>query len=160
MISMAYGRPFMIPVHQGLQLPQIIDDELLSSYPDPPAEQPDDKPSHMAFFVHTLQLYEIMGDILTTLYSGGNKRSLGENIGPTRMDRAQHSQSHRPHVDEQNRATRLNSIIRLEIDLSTWEQNLPWFLSLYRDKERPRLNPSDYKNNRILIRQSNVLRSR
>lgn len=157
---MAYGRPFMIPVHRDLQLPQIIDDELLSSYPNPPAGQPEDKPSHMAFFVYTLQLYEIMGDILITLYSGGNKRSLGENIGPAVIDRAQQSQSPRPDGDEKNRATKLNSIIRLEIALSTWEQSLPWFLRLYRDKERPRLNPSEYRNNRILIRQSNVLRSR
>lgn len=75
---MAYGRPFMIPVTQDLNLPQVIDDELLTSYPDTPAEQPHDKPSHMSFFVHTLQLYEIMGEILTTLYSNSTKRSSGE----------------------------------------------------------------------------------
>lgn len=58
----------------------MIDDELLTTFPDPPAEQPDDKPSHMSFFVHTLQLYEIMGEILTTLYSNSTKRSSGEAI--------------------------------------------------------------------------------
>jgi hypothetical protein len=160
MISMAYGRPFMIPVRQEFDLPQIIDDELLSSFPNPPAEQPVDKPSHMGFFVYTLQLYEIMGDILVTLYSTGSKRSVGDKLGPTTMDLAQRSQSPRPDVDEQNRATNLNSIIRLEMTLSTWEQSLPWFLRLYRERERPRLNPSDYRSNRILLRQSNVLRSR
>ena len=75
---MAYGRPFMIPVTQNLILPEAIDDEILTSYPDPPAKQPEDKPSHMAFFVHTLQLYEIMGDILTTLYSTGTRRTNDE----------------------------------------------------------------------------------
>lgn len=80
-ISMAYGRPFMIPVTRDLILPSSIDDELLTSAPQPPAVQPEEKPSQMAFFVHTLQLYEVMGDILTTVYSGGTRRSVGTTPG-------------------------------------------------------------------------------
>lgn len=126
---MAYGRPFMIPVSQHPALPQIIDDDLLSS--EKPAVQPEDKPSHMAFFVHTLQLYEIMGDILNTVYSGGDRRSIA---GTT---------------PEQEGG--LNAVIRLQSALSSWERALPWFL-----KPSGLASISD----NAIIRQNNVLRAR
>ena len=146
-ISMAYGRPFMIPVTQNLNLPQAIDDELLTSYPNPPATQPPDKPSHMAFFVHTLQLYEIMGEILTTLYSTGTRRLLEDTSGVS---------------DEQQRATNLSSIIRLEMALDTWEKGLPWFLRLGTYTRDSADSPRNQRNktDNILLRQNNVLRAR
>ncbi|KAI7849795.1 fungal-specific transcription factor domain-containing protein [Circinella umbellata] len=146
-ISMAYGRPFMIPVTQNLILPEAIDDELLTSYPDPPAKQPEDKPTRMAFFVHTLQLYEIMGDILTTLYSTGTRRTNEEASIVS---------------DEQLRAGNISSVIRLEMALNTWEKALPWFLRLgiyTQDSANSPRNRRSMTDN-ILLRQNNVLRAR
>lgn len=128
---MAYGRPFMIPVSQQPALPQVIDDDLLTTAPNPPAVQPEDKPSHMAFFVHTIRLYEIMGDILNTIYSGGTRRSVGNMNTPEEGG--------------------LNAVIRLQSALSTWERTLPWFL-------KPSGLASLTDN--AIIRQNNVLRAR
>ncbi|KAI9497290.1 fungal-specific transcription factor domain-containing protein [Zychaea mexicana] len=154
MISMAYGRPFMIPVTQNLILPQAIDDELLTSNSDPPAAQPENKPSQMAFFVHTLQLYEIMGDILTTLYSTGTRRL--EN------DTYLFKYIFEMILDEQQRTSNLSSIIRLEMALNAWEKALPWFLRLgtyTQDSANSPRNRRDMTDN-ILLRQNNVLRAR
>ncbi|OZJ01854.1 hypothetical protein BZG36_05335 [Bifiguratus adelaidae] len=161
-ISMAYGRPFMIPVTPNIALPQIVDDELLTTYPHPPAIQPDDKPSQTACFVYKLQLYEIMGDILTTMYSGGSRRSLGDMAGIGMLDRASLSQSSPSEID-QSRTEHMNSTMRLEMALSTWEKALPWFLQLRnynKASSNSRPDRIGIMTENVFLRQANVLRTR
>ncbi|KAI8640257.1 fungal-specific transcription factor domain-containing protein [Parasitella parasitica] len=143
-ISMAYGRPFMIPISRDLKLPQAIDDELLTVAPRPPALQPKTKPSQMAFLVHTIQLYEIMGEILLTLYSDG------ETFGGA-MDTA--FPSARSEIDGSNLATSLNSIIKLEMALSSWKQNLPPFLQHDQGSDSIFLLEKDENEAKKLLRQ-------
>ncbi|CEP11903.1 hypothetical protein [Parasitella parasitica] len=150
-ISMAYGRPFMIPISRDLKLPQAIDDELLTVAPRSPALQPKTKPSQMAFLVHTIQLYEIMGEILLTLYSDG------ETFGGA-VDNA--FPSARSEIDGSNLATSLNSIIKLEMALSSWKQNLPPFLQHDQSMDSMFLLEKDITAAKKLLRQCNVLKAR
>ncbi|CAO0793285.1 unnamed protein product [Mucor circinelloides] len=150
-ISMAYGRPFMIPISRDLKLPQAIDDELLTVAPCPPAKQPEAKPSQMAFLVHTIKLYEIMGEILLTLYSDG------DTFGGA-VDHA--SPSARSEIDGNNLATSLNSILKLEIALCSWKQDLPPFLRHDQSRDAIFLLERDENEARKLLRQCNVLKAR
>ncbi|OZJ01593.1 hypothetical protein BZG36_05466 [Bifiguratus adelaidae] len=123
-ISMAYGRPFMIPVTLNITLPQIVDDELLTTYPHPPAIQPDDKPSQTA-------CAEVDG-LLETL-------------------------------PELRRTEHMNSAMRLEMALSTWEKALPWFLQLRNyNKASSNNHPGriGITTENVFFRQANVLRTR
>lgn len=150
-ISMAYGRPFMIPISRDLKLPQAIDDELLTVAPHPPAIQTTSKPSQMAFLVHTIKLYEIMGEILLTLYSDG------ETFGGA-VDNA--LPSARSEIDGDNLATSLNSILKLEMALSSWKQDLPPFLQHDQSKDIIFLLEKDENEAKKLLRQCNVLKAR
>lgn len=150
-ISMAYGRPFMIPISRDLKLPQVIDDELLTVAPRPPAVQTTSKPSQMAFLVHTIKLYEIMGEILLTLYSDG------ETFGGA-VDNA--SPSARSEIDGDNLATSLNSILKLEMALSSWKQGLPPFLQHDQSRDGIFLLEKDENEAKKLLRQCNVLKAR
>lgn len=150
---MAYGRPFMIPVARDIKLPEIIDDEILTTSPHPPAIQPEGKPSQMAFLVYTIKLYEIMGEILLTLYSDNSE---GFGNGNTMIDKESHPA--KSEIDKQNLAKSLNAIIKLEMALSSWKQSLP-----------PFLQENNYKNDEVLaddveksklVRQCNILKAR
>ncbi|KAF1796350.1 fungal-specific transcription factor domain-containing protein [Mucor lusitanicus] len=150
-ISMAYGRPFMIPISRDLKLPQVIDDELLTVAPHPPAQQPASKPSQMAFLVHTIKLYEIMGEILLTLYSDG------DTFGGA-VDHA--SPSARSEIDGDNLATSLNSILKLEMALCSWKQDLPPFLQHDQSRNAIFQMEKDELESKKLLRQCNVLKAR
>jgi hypothetical protein len=151
----------MIPVTRNLVLPQIIDDELLTTDPCLSAVQPDDKPSYMAFFVNTLQLYEIMGDILVTLYSIEAKKSPDDGLTS-----GQNTPNHFPRADieERNRNRNLNSVLRLEMSLHSWKKALPPCLlpETYTDKDTANIPPyrRGYTTDHILFRQANVLQAR
>ena len=71
-LSMTFGRPAMISksVAQAVPLPAMIDDQYLSngSNYDPHSDR--SRPMSMAFFVKSLEIYEIVNDILISLYSG------------------------------------------------------------------------------------------
>ncbi|KAK4511983.1 uncharacterized protein ATC70_003982 [Mucor velutinosus] len=150
-ISMAYGRPFMVPISRDLKLPQVIDDELLTVAPHPPANQPESKPSQMAFLVHTIKLYEIMGEILLTLYSDG------DTFGGA-VDHA--SPSARSEIDGDNLATSLNSILKLEMALCSWKQDLPPFLQHDQSRDAIFRMEKDENEAKKLLRQCNVLKAR
>jgi hypothetical protein len=150
---MAYGRPFMIPVTRDLKLPDIIDDEILTAPPHAPARQPEGKPSQMAFLVYTIKLYEIMGEILLTLYSDNS-----EGFSSTDNSRENGLSNARSEIDEQNLARSLNSIIKLEMALNSWKQSLPVFLQHNYNRNRE-ISEDDVKA-RKLLRQCNVLKAR
>lgn len=69
-ISMTFGRPAMISrVSSGaVPLPLIVDDEFISSETTSEPSQQGDQPSIMWFYAKTLELYEIMNDVLLSLY--------------------------------------------------------------------------------------------
>ncbi|KAE8372401.1 fungal-specific transcription factor domain-containing protein [Aspergillus bertholletiae] len=69
-ISMTFGRPAMISKAscESVPLPATVDEEYISTASDIEVAQPADRPSVMAFYAKSLELYEIMNDILLSLY--------------------------------------------------------------------------------------------
>lgn len=67
---MTFGRPAMISkISNGaVPLPALIDDEFIPAEATLEPEQPAQQPSLMAFYAKTLELYEIMNDVLLSLY--------------------------------------------------------------------------------------------
>ncbi|KAE8140557.1 fungal-specific transcription factor domain-containing protein [Aspergillus pseudotamarii] len=69
-ISMTFGRPAMISKAscESVPLPATVDEEYIPTASGIEATQPADQPSVMAFYAKSLELYEIMNDILLSLY--------------------------------------------------------------------------------------------
>ncbi|KAL4877987.1 fungal-specific transcription factor domain-containing protein [Aspergillus karnatakaensis] len=69
-ISMTFGRPAMISKAScgSVPLPATIDEEYIASASGSEATQPADRPSFMAFYAKSLELYEILNDVLLSLY--------------------------------------------------------------------------------------------
>ncbi|KAE8342668.1 hypothetical protein BDV24DRAFT_173673 [Aspergillus arachidicola] len=69
-ISMTFGRPAMISKAscESVPLPATVDEEYIPTASGVEATQPADQPSVMAFYAKSLELYEIMNDILLSLY--------------------------------------------------------------------------------------------
>ncbi|KAI9370712.1 fungal-specific transcription factor domain-containing protein [Aspergillus egyptiacus] len=69
-ISMTFGRPAMISKAScgSVPLPATIDEEYLASASGAGATQPADRPSMMAFYAKSLELYEILHNVLLSLY--------------------------------------------------------------------------------------------
>ena len=71
---MTFGRPSMIarwlPENVTVPLPSMIDDEFLDSQAESAATRPDGRPTILAFFIKSLELYDIVNDILLELYQG------------------------------------------------------------------------------------------
>lgn len=67
---MTFGRPAMISKasSEAVPLPVAVDEEYISVSSSAEATQPADRPSMMDFSVKTLELYEIMNDVLLSLY--------------------------------------------------------------------------------------------
>ncbi|KAJ5167561.1 uncharacterized protein N7482_006342 [Penicillium canariense] len=69
-ISMTFGRPAMISKvsSTAVPLPFTVDDEFISTDTTSEPVQPVEQPSIMAFYAKSLELYEIMNDVLLSLY--------------------------------------------------------------------------------------------
>ncbi|EAW07126.1 transcription factor domain-containing protein [Aspergillus clavatus NRRL 1] len=69
-ISMTFGRPAMISKAScgSVPLPATVDEEYIPAAVGDEATQPADRPSVMAFYAKSLELYEILNDILLSLY--------------------------------------------------------------------------------------------
>lgn len=67
---MTFGRPAMISKASSgaVPLPITVDDEFISAASADEPTQPAERPSMMAFYAKTLELYEIMNDVLLSLY--------------------------------------------------------------------------------------------
>lgn len=67
---MTFGRPAMISkVSSGaVPLPITVDDKFISTASLAEPTQPAERPSMMVFYAKTLELYEIMNDVLLSLY--------------------------------------------------------------------------------------------
>jgi hypothetical protein len=133
---MTFGRPSMISLHSQVTLPLEVDDEHIQAE-STICEQPEGRPSRVSFFIQTLKLYDILGEILAYFYdSSGSKCSLSAN----------------EKADDY-----YQSLLRLDRRLLDFQRELPPFL---------RLHPID-KNNRpysheypFTTRQANVLHAR
>lgn len=53
----------------------MIDDEFLDSQVEPSATRPDGKPATVAFFIKSLELYDIVNDVLAELYMNSGEKS-------------------------------------------------------------------------------------
>lgn len=117
-------------------LPAMIDDEFLSHQPGIEAVQPADQPSMIAFFVKTLQLYDIINDLLLTLYMG-------------RDDNGQKDQY--DFYFGQTESGDIATVYQLDRALMIWGQTLPSHL---------RLSSLESSRNATFMRQAIVLRAR
>ena len=68
---MTFGRPAMISKASStsVPLPDAIDEEYIPAASGAQAKQPTDRPSVMAFYAKSLELYEILNDVLLSLYN-------------------------------------------------------------------------------------------
>ena len=69
-ISMTFGRPAMISKAScgPVPLPATVDEEYIPASSGGEVSQPEHQPSMMAFYAKSLELYEILNDILLSLY--------------------------------------------------------------------------------------------
>lgn len=136
-VSMTFGRPAMISRQSGqaVPLPAAIDEEDVSQSSGSQRAQPSsDRPSMMAFYAKSLELYEIMNDVLLILY------------GPVPED------SHGIHDFYFNSETREGEPTTFDLDraLTKWCRNLPSHLR----------DPSEVSGDIVFTRQAIVLRAR
>lgn len=70
-ISLKFGRPGSMHLEEARNVPYPlpVDDQYIQPQTRNP-RQPSNRPSTVPFFIHTIKLFQIAGDILRTLYSG------------------------------------------------------------------------------------------
>lgn len=132
-LSMTLGRPMSLSDAWPVKLPRAIDDE----YMDPGSlihEQPSHVFSCTYFYICTIKLYKILGSILTNVYN--LYPALGGNKAPT----------------EQNENNPLDTLVKMDCELSDFESNIPPQLHWKRREGE--------EKSLILERQSNVLHAR
>jgi hypothetical protein len=136
---MTFGRPAMISksLADAVPLPAMIEPEGLSYQTSLTSFQPGTPTSMIAFFVHSLQLYNIINDILLELYMADDQ---GEQKDPHGFAPEQSYQS----FD-------MAAILKLDGDLMTWGRTLPPHLCVSR---------TESSENIIFWRQAIVCRAR
>ncbi|EON65107.1 hypothetical protein W97_04343 [Coniosporium apollinis CBS 100218] len=136
-LSMTFGRPAMITSQAAATVPRPVTPNELPEQPDPLGRiSAGSGPlSDLNFFIQTLQLYEILNEILLDLYtpasSGPSEDAYEFYFGTISVGKG-------------------NSIFELERKLLRWNQDLPIHL---------RYEPDSNKHE-IHIRQANILRLR
>ncbi|KAG2420492.1 hypothetical protein HFD88_000104 [Aspergillus terreus] len=138
-ISMTFGRPAMISKAScgSVPLPATIDEEYIPAASGVEATQPADRPSLMAFYAKSLELYEILNDILLSLYKPVPEES-PEDIYDFYFNKESSEGEH--------------TIFQLDRALTKWTKSLP-----------PHLRGSYYAGGSgyiVFYRQSVVLRAR
>jgi hypothetical protein len=120
----------------SVPLPATVDEEYIASASGAEAIQPADRPSMMAFYAKSLELYEILNDVLLSLYKPIPEES-PEDIYDFYFNRE-------PSEGEL-------TIFELDRALTKWTRSLPAHL---------RGDPSPVADNIIFYRQCVVLRAR
>lgn len=126
-----------------LVLPVAVDDEYLTRLPDAPGSQPDETPSLTECYVQTVQLQDILGEILTTLYHSDPNPSPGSSLSTG------------------TKSVDFHKLFAVDSLLTAWHKRLPPQLqaSQYKNSgEPPTLNLSDRKV--VYRRQAIVLEVR
>jgi hypothetical protein len=120
---MIYGRPMMIHPSQtrSFSLPSVVDDDLLAPDHKSPASQPPDQPSKITFYVHSLKLLQILGDILDSFYSQESDQALNRdeeaNTSPKHIDVY-------PYIN-QIKAGNFQKLLRFDAALIKCQKGLP-----------------------------------
>jgi hypothetical protein len=137
-VSMTFGRPTMVSKGSGgsVPLPVTIDEETLPSTSGVEVSQPADRPSMMAFLAKSLELYEILNDILLNLYTPAPEEC-PEDIHDFYFSRESKEGEH--------------AIFDLDRALTKWCRKLPAHL---------RHSSDDVSRNPVFFRQAIVLRAR
>ncbi|KAJ5131570.1 uncharacterized protein N7515_007609 [Penicillium bovifimosum] len=137
-ISMTFGRPAMISKASSgaVPLPVAVDDEYIPVDSSKEVSQPSDCPSMMAFYAKSLELYEIMNDVLLSLYKPISDES-SEDAHEFTFD----------NVTGEGERT----IFQIDRSLTQWTRSLPPHL---------RGGSSESSANPIFCRQKVVLRAR
>lgn len=135
-ISMAFGRPVVITKtsYGSVPLPAAVDEEYISTTSSADVAQPTDRSSMMAFYAKSLELYEVMNDVLFSL-----NKPIPEESPEDFLD----------FYKEANVGER--TIFELDQALTIWTRSLPGHL---------RRTLSAWSENPISHRQSIVLRAR
>lgn len=132
---MTFGRPAMIAktLADSVPLPAMIDDDYLPSDSSSPSVQPDNTPSAMAFFVKSLNIYDIVNDILAALYEDESQK---DQFGLFSFAAE---------------SSNIDMVFRLDRALMNWGRTLP-----------PHLRISSYESfaNPLFKRQAIICRSR
>ncbi|KAG7071143.1 transcriptional regulatory protein [Colletotrichum scovillei] len=68
-----FGRPVLVSRQYSVPPPEPIDDEYLSESSE--GLQPSDRPSYLAFFVHSVALFDVLNEILARFYTEGESVS-------------------------------------------------------------------------------------
>ncbi|KAL7908481.1 aldehyde dehydrogenase family domain-containing protein [Trichoderma velutinum] len=120
-LCLTYGRPLIVHAAMSqshLVLPLAIDDEYLTRLPEAPGSQPDETPSLTECYIQTVQLQDILGDVLTALYYPDPNQNPGPSLG-----------SGEKNID-------FHKLLAVDSLLTAWHKRLP-----------PHLQASRYKNN-------------
>ncbi|PYH96647.1 putative C6 transcription factor [Aspergillus ellipticus CBS 707.79] len=114
-ISMTFGRPAMISMTScgSVPLPATVDEEYIPAVSGSELTQPANRPSVMAFYAKSLELYEILNDILLRFYSPTTEET-PEDIYNFYFDK------------EANQGER--TIFELDRSLTKWSRSLPLHL--------------------------------
>jgi hypothetical protein len=126
-----------------LVLPLAVDDEYLTQLPEAPGAQPDGTPSLTECYCETVQLQDILGEVLATMYySDPNPNpSSSTSSGVKNID--------------------FHKLFAIDSLLKAWHRSLPPHLQASRYKnsgELPALSPSE--NKMVFRRQATVLEVR
>lgn len=111
---MLFGRPLMIHDQDAylVQLPAAVDDQYITAT----AILSSNKPSKMTFYIATLQLYRILGDILRGLYSPRDDYRTMKN---------------------EQWLSKVSLIMRFDKELKDWHATVPKFLQWESKEEVP-----------------------
>jgi len=133
---MTLGRPAIVSKTLAaiVPLPAIIDDEFLSDEPGVYRSQPNASPSILGFFIKSLQLYDIVNDILLLLYFGEDNDAQKD-----------------PAILLSNQSINVATVMQLDRDLMKWGRSLPPYL---------RISSLDSFSNTIFLRQAIIGRIR
>lgn len=145
-LCLTYGRPLIVHAamsQRQLVVPLAVDDEYLTRLPDAPGSQPDEIPSLAECYFQTVQLQDILGEVLTTLYHPDPNSSPG------------------PSLSSGTKSVDFHKLFAVDILLTAWHKRLPPHLqvSQYKNSGEPlALNLSDRKV--VYRRQATVLEVR
>lgn len=136
---MTFGRPAMISKYSSgaVPLPISVDDEFISAATLAEPSQPVERPSMMVFYAKTLELYEIMNDVLLSLY-----KPVADEITDDTHD----------FYFNNTAGEGERTIFELDRSLTRWTRSLPVHL-----REDSSVNAQD---NPIFFRQGIVLHAR
>ncbi|KAK5682727.1 hypothetical protein LTS10_005857 [Elasticomyces elasticus] len=155
-LSLTYGRPLMIhpaPGQSRLVLPESVDDQYLTQYPEFPGSQPEALPSLVECYIQAIKLQDILGQVLASLYDG----SVGENEPcdgveyPTAL----------PSASDRTKHPDWQVLLQTDSALERWHKELPPHLKMqtYNDLNL-HAGPYDLERTLLYRRQATVLEAR